>query len=1015
MKDELRIKLKFDKDTNELVVVEKDLNQLSGVISDAEKRAKRFTNRLFSIGGAVGGIYAVARAFDAIMENGIRYNASLETMQIGIASLISVNTEAAAGVDKFSLAMQASTDVMQMLKKANRETSATLKELTEGFQSTLGPAMKAGLSLKETVEYTKLMTQAAGAMGVPMSQLAQEMRSVISGTIDMNSVVAKNIGITNEQIKLHKKQGDLFEFLKEKLGDFAAAGKAVEESWDGSVSNMADAWDGLTGTVTESVFESLKPAIHDLTGWINDLTKSFEDAAAASKSVFALEADREIIAKYEDLIEQYNEVQDKLKNGVGIFDSMFGTGNTEAELKQREKYLEQQIRLLGQSANAVRIEEDAHKNTLKIVKQQSEESEKLTEIEKKRAREAEMAAREYLSAYDKYANMVLDKEELFYKKLGDDIVSIAALGTDAQFKYYEAAIKKRMEQMHGAAEETVVVVDKMSQDIYKSFDNNFFDAITGRFNSFKSFINSLFRDILNSIINPFSRQMSGSIAKGLAGVMGFGGTAATAESLTSAGWKALGSGVYQNGLGQKVVASGGQIVGAYDATGSPIDDISRVSSLSFSASNAGTLSGVLYGPSMGVAQLGTYMEGVPYVGSYLSQGAYGASTALAGGNPAIYGMSGQFGAAGVAAGLGYLGGKTLDKLFGADTHAGTGGAIGAGIGMMVGGPIGAIVGGVLGSAVGGIFGKKKQIGAGFQFIGDTSAANMNVVGYKDFKKKGWFSSKEWSETFSLSESEKKQIKAVFSAYDYIFDAMGEFDKSVSLKAGKYSGKSFTDALAKSFFAQLVEPDRVDAIYKEWKEYAKQAGSTISEAISSAFNDYISSTRSFDVWLKEFRGDSIGALEAQAQYAQTDVAAVEEMLGVQNVTIDNYLESYRAAMKASPTKDVIDQWIALGEALKNSAELTKKLTEAQKRLEDAQRRKMDEVLKLNRANAWRISHDYMQLSYMTASRESEAKKRVRDRAEESARVQMGMLQRLEKMVHRLDDIFLRGVKITEMPA
>ncbi|WP_201353818.1 phage tail tape measure protein [Hydrogenimonas urashimensis] len=453
MKNELRIKIKFDKDTKELVVVENDLKRFAKTIDVSASKTKAFTESLIAIGASAGGIYGVAKAFDAIVQNGLRYNASIETMKIGIASLISVNTEAKSGVNKFAEAMKMSSDVMAMLKKANLETSATLTQLTEGFQSTLGPALKAGMTIKQTVEYTKLMTQAAGAMGVPMNQLAQEMRSVVSGTIDMNSVVAKNIGITNEQIKTHKKQGDLFEFLKRKLGDFADAGKAVSDSWDGSISNMQDAWDNLTGTITESTFESLKPTFHKITEWINDLTESFENASAAAKSIFEVKEDQEIIAKYNDLVEKLNEVQDKLKNGVSIWGSMFGTGNTKAELEQQKKFLEQQIRLLGQHANASKLASE--QSSIVIKTHDNAPPGDTTNISG------------FVSAYDKYSAMMLDKESLFYKKLGDQIASLSELDAEQQMKYYEAAMKKREEKQLKSLYESQDKQLKLTKQFYE--------------------------------------------------------------------------------------------------------------------------------------------------------------------------------------------------------------------------------------------------------------------------------------------------------------------------------------------------------------------------------------------------------------------------------------------------------------------------------------------------------------------------------------------------------------------
>lgn len=173
-------------------------------------------------------------------------------MQIGIATLISVNAKnttslgkAVTSYEKFTMAQMEAAEAVELLRKANAETPATLKELTEGFQAAIGPALKYGMTINQTINYAKLMTQAAISMGMPMQQLAQEMRAILTGNIDMNAAVARNLGITNEQITLHKKQGDMYEFLISKLQDFEAAGKSMANSWDGITSNLEDTIDPI--------------------------------------------------------------------------------------------------------------------------------------------------------------------------------------------------------------------------------------------------------------------------------------------------------------------------------------------------------------------------------------------------------------------------------------------------------------------------------------------------------------------------------------------------------------------------------------------------------------------------------------------------------------------------------------------------------------------------------------------------------------------------------------------------
>lgn len=264
---------------------------LKGLDTSGSKTSSMMDKISSSTGGLVNpatlaalATYKMAEAFTAAAVNGINFNRQIETTKIGLSSLIAVSSQNVDSLgnqltaqQKYTMAQTQSVEVLEALKIANKETSATLLELTQGFQAALAPASAAGLSMKQTVEYTKLMTQAAGAMGVPMNQLSQELKSVVSGNIDLNSVVASNLGITNEQIKKHKEQGDLFVFLQSKLSDFATAGKDVAKSFDGSMSTMSDAWDELTGELMQPLNIILGESFVGAAEVFSNLAQSIKD------------------------------------------------------------------------------------------------------------------------------------------------------------------------------------------------------------------------------------------------------------------------------------------------------------------------------------------------------------------------------------------------------------------------------------------------------------------------------------------------------------------------------------------------------------------------------------------------------------------------------------------------------------------------------------------------------------------------------------------------------------------
>jgi|GEM_PF-5945623 len=244
----------------------KGLGGINDSLSSIEKSGKSIVSPLEKVQSILATYGAVT-----LVKGMIDINAQFESMRTGISALIAVNAQSETSMgrvistqEKFNLAQRESANVLDLLRKANIETPATLAELTDGFQAAVGPALKLNWSLGQTVKYTTLMTQAAAAMGMPMNQLAQEMRSVLSGQIDMNSQVARNLGITNEQITQHIKLGDTYDFLMTKLEDFEAAGAQMATNWEGVTSNLKDGFDSVKQKAGENLFNALKTDLADL-------------------------------------------------------------------------------------------------------------------------------------------------------------------------------------------------------------------------------------------------------------------------------------------------------------------------------------------------------------------------------------------------------------------------------------------------------------------------------------------------------------------------------------------------------------------------------------------------------------------------------------------------------------------------------------------------------------------------------------------------------------------------------
>lgn len=231
--------------------------------------------RLTGIIGAIGaslGALAGGVGLGSLIRRGIEFNSVIETSQLGIAAILASTQrvtdeygQALTGAERFAASIEKSAEIQERLQAINLETSATYREIVQTYQSIAAPAAANKFTIEETLQLTKLTTQATKALGLESNQVVQESRDLLSGTIDRNSQLALALGITNEQLKLVREEGRLYEFLVDKLGEFARAGELTQGTLSGLVSNLGDALDKISGIAFRPVFDFLKGTLQDVT------------------------------------------------------------------------------------------------------------------------------------------------------------------------------------------------------------------------------------------------------------------------------------------------------------------------------------------------------------------------------------------------------------------------------------------------------------------------------------------------------------------------------------------------------------------------------------------------------------------------------------------------------------------------------------------------------------------------------------------------------------------------------
>ncbi len=242
--------------------------------------------------------YGGFRVISGFVKTSLQFNTLIESARLGIAALITAEADLTdqqgrqlQGLSALKAAQGLATDQLNKLRIAGIQTAATTEDLVTAFQEAVGAGVAVGLTLDQIRQFSVSVAQAASAINLPMNQLQQETRSILQGTIDRNSRIAKALNLTNAEVNLAKQQNRLFDLLNEKFKAFNIAGVESVKTFAALRSNIADAFQVLAGQAVEPLFIRLRDAGQEALQSIFDfrsatIQKSFQGLVDAAKQIF---------------------------------------------------------------------------------------------------------------------------------------------------------------------------------------------------------------------------------------------------------------------------------------------------------------------------------------------------------------------------------------------------------------------------------------------------------------------------------------------------------------------------------------------------------------------------------------------------------------------------------------------------------------------------------------------------------------------------------------------------------
>ncbi|WP_418180741.1 hypothetical protein ACNSOL_01340 [Aliarcobacter lanthieri] len=361
MAEEVRLKIKIDAKSQELILMSQQVKELATNFNNADSFANTFLKRINLIGQGYIGFQTLKNTVGELVDKGMELNKTFQTLtnSLTMSSAVVMSNTNALGKqlstqEKYALANVEATKSLELLQKASLNTSLSFEQNVKMYDTMYLGMQKTGASVEDMVYITEKLAIATGGK-INFDQIIAGVDGLADGTVLANSDLGrflKSIGLTNEAIKESSNVVDLF---KSKLSGFQSL-----DSYSSKIAKLGNAKDTLAKNIMKLPFDYLESKIPTVTSLFNELAKVMNEVNIELSGASSLNSYDDLILKQYKLLGEIS----KVKNDKFMWDST---------QKKKLEELNSELEIVFVKLGKIRQQDEDLKNTQRVVDLESYE------------------------------------------------------------------------------------------------------------------------------------------------------------------------------------------------------------------------------------------------------------------------------------------------------------------------------------------------------------------------------------------------------------------------------------------------------------------------------------------------------------------------------------------------------------------------------------------------------------------------------------------------------------------